>query len=76
VAEQARERLRAAPRQSLCYISCQYQHGLLILRGKVVSYYEKQLAQEAVVRLEGVAQVVNQIEVTGGDLSLHRRSER
>jgi osmotically-inducible protein OsmY len=76
VVEQARERLRAAPNISLRDLSCKYQHGLLILLGKVDSYYEKQLAQEAVARLEGVAQVVNQVEVTWGDPNLQRRSVR
>jgi hypothetical protein len=63
VMEQAQERLRAVLYISCRDIRCEYRHGLLILRGQVASYYEKQLAQEAVARLEGVAQVVNEIEV-------------
>jgi len=31
----------------------------------VSSYYQKQIAQEAVKRLDGVVEVVNEIEVTG-----------
>jgi osmotically-inducible protein OsmY len=36
---------------------------LLLLRGRVSSYYQKQVAQEAVLRLDAVEQVINQIEV-------------
>lgn len=76
IEEQAQERLRAAPSLFLRDIRCGYQEGLLILRGRVGSYYEKQLAQESVARLEGVAQVVNEIEVTGGDSNKQQRSMR
>lgn len=44
-------------------VSCEYDQGVLWLRGRLTSYHEKQMAQEAVMGLEGVAQVVNQIEV-------------
>jgi hypothetical protein len=36
------------------------------LRGRLSSYYQKQLAQEAVAGLPGVVGVVNQAEVTDG----------
>lgn len=39
------------------------KRGNLVLRGKVSSFYQKQLAQEAVKRIEGVRQVTNCIEV-------------
>lgn len=61
---QAQQRLRAVPYASSRLLRCEYRQGLLILRGQVESYYEKQLAQEAVAGLEGVSQVVNEIEVT------------
>ena len=44
-------------------IWCEFQSGRLVLQGQVPSFYHKQLAQEAVAGLEGVAQVVNDIEV-------------
>jgi osmotically-inducible protein OsmY len=65
VVEQAQERLRAFHYYSFRHLHCEYRQGVLILRGQVESYYEKQLAQEAVARLEGVTQVVNELEVTG-----------
>jgi osmotically-inducible protein OsmY len=74
--EQAQERLRATPYVSFRDVRCEYRHGLLILRGQVLSYYEKQLAQEAVARLEGITRVVNELEVTWDDSKLQRRSAR
>ena len=51
----------------LCHLSrhltCEFREGLLLLRGRVSSYYYKQVAQEAVLRLDAVEHVVNQIEV-------------
>ena len=44
-------------------VSCEYDDGILVLRGRSRSYYEKQVAQETVKRIDGVAQVVNEIEV-------------
>ena len=35
----------------------------VILRGKCFSFYQKQLAQEAVADVDGVTQVINEIEV-------------
>jgi osmotically-inducible protein OsmY len=44
-------------------VSCEYDDGVLVLRGRSRSYYEKQVAQEAVKRIKGVSRVVNQIKV-------------
>jgi osmotically-inducible protein OsmY len=44
-------------------LNCEFREGLLLLRGRVSSYYHKQVAQEAVLRLDAVEQVINQIEV-------------
>jgi osmotically-inducible protein OsmY len=74
VVGQAQERLQAVPYLSFRDLRCEYRHGLLILRGQVESYYEKQLAQEAVATLESVAQVVNQVDVAFGDADFQRRS--
>ncbi len=45
-------------------VSCRMKRGVLVLRGRLPSYYHKQLAQEAVMRLDGVRQLINRIEVT------------
>ena len=39
-------------------VFCENHEGVLVLRGPVSSFYEKQLAQEAVRTLEGVDQIV------------------
>jgi len=44
-------------------IRCEFREGLLLLRGRVSSYYQKQVAQEAVRRLDAVDQIENQIVV-------------
>ena len=76
VVEKAQERLRAAPYIFLRDVRCEYRQGLLILSGQVASYYEKQLAQEAVAKLVGVAQVMNEIEVAWDDPNLQWSSVR
>jgi len=39
------------------------QEGRVVLRGVVNSYYQKQMAQEALRRLEGVDHIENHLEV-------------
>ena len=44
-------------------IWCEFDGSNLFLRGQVPSFFFKQLAQEAVLNLGSVRQVVNEIEV-------------
>ena len=60
VAESAQDRLQ---RQFLKQVSCDCRDGILYLRGHTHSFYQKQLAQEVVRRLDGIETVVNDIEV-------------
>jgi len=55
--------LERSPYLPIRSVSCEYDHGLLFLRGQVSCYYHKQIAQEAVSRIEAVTQVVNRIVV-------------
>jgi hypothetical protein len=64
VANAALTRLHGKARDSFRDVSCQYEEGTIILRGHSSTYYEKQLAQETVRGIDGVTQVVNEIEVT------------
>ena len=59
----AKDRLLKEPHLSVQRIWCEYDGRQLFLRGQVPSFYHKQLAQVAVAGLDGVAQVVNEIEV-------------
>ena len=63
VTEAAKDRLRRTSHQALRAVSCEYDRGVLFLSGRLPSFYQKQLAQEAVAGLAGVAQVVNKTEV-------------
>ena len=55
--------LRSSRYSALKHVSCDYQGGVLVLRGCLPSYYLKQVAQEVVARLEGVQAIDNQIQV-------------
>jgi osmotically-inducible protein OsmY len=55
--------LQRSPYVAVKSVSCHYDRGVLVLRGQLPSFYQKQLAQEAVADLEGVSQVVNETEV-------------
>ncbi len=63
IAEAANECLRNSPYRDIRAVVCEYDHGVLLLKGRLPSFYHKQLAQEAVVRVSGVSQVINEIEV-------------
>ena len=55
--------LRRNPYLALRNVSCDCRGGVLVLRGRLPTYYLKQVAQEAVAHLEGVQGVDNRIEV-------------
>jgi osmotically-inducible protein OsmY len=59
----AKQRILHQPHLKMQRIWCECDEGCLFLRGQVPSFYFKQLAQEAVVGMKGVCQVVNEIEV-------------
>src|SRR5947209_19012856 len=54
VAGWAEVRLRDNGYLVLKKVSCEYREGVLTLRGRLPSYYLKQVAQEAVARVAGV----------------------
>jgi len=64
VVQQAQVCLEQSPYSLLRHVSVDYERGVLFLRGTLPNYYHKQLAQEAVRRVDGVTHVVNQIEVS------------
>jgi hypothetical protein len=69
IVQTARARLRAVPYPTIQTLSCECdEQGVLLLQGQLPSFYEKQLAQEAVARLPGVTQVVNETEVSAKEL--------
>lgn len=63
IVEIAEERLRATRYPQLRRIDCSCCRGLLILRGSVTSYFQKQLAQETLRNLPGKRSILNEVEV-------------
>ncbi len=63
VEEAAMKSLYDSPYRALRRISCECKDGVLLLKGRLFSFYETQAAQETVARVRGVIEVVNQIEV-------------
>ncbi len=63
VAERAESELRRNGYVALKNIACEYREGVLTLTGCLPTYYLKQMAQEAVARLDHVDRVENRIEV-------------
>jgi len=44
-------------------LSCDYHEGVLTIRGRVATFYLKQVAQSLLVNLEGVEEINNLVEV-------------
>jgi osmotically-inducible protein OsmY len=63
VAEMGHARLAACPYHALRAVYCEFRQGILTLRGRLPSFFHKQMAQEVLSGLSGVSQIVNQIEV-------------
>jgi len=49
--------------QQLNNVDCQVEGNVLVLTGKLKSFYLKQVAQTVAMKIPGVASVRNQIEV-------------
>jgi osmotically-inducible protein OsmY len=60
---QAEGLLRQSGYLALRGVACDARDGVITLRGRLPSYYLKQVAQSIAARIEGVRRVVNEIEV-------------
>jgi hypothetical protein len=60
---EARTRFHRSPYHELHGINCDFREGVLILRGRVPSYFIKQVAQSAVFSIEGIGEIDNRLEV-------------
>ena len=58
-------RLTSTSHSALRKVFCKFDKGVLVLKGRLNSFFHSQLAQEAVAGIEGVEQVVNEIQVIG-----------
>jgi hypothetical protein len=61
--ESAERRSRGSAYQALKNITREYLGGVPVLRGRVETYYPKQVAQTAVAQVEGVGRSDDQIRV-------------
>jgi osmotically-inducible protein OsmY len=61
--EAAKNRLQESPYWGVRSLSCDCRRGILFLRGHLPTFYQKQLAQEAVAKLAGVLHVMNETVV-------------
>lgn len=61
----AREALSNSPYSQLRQLDCQVDSGVVEITGTVATFYLKQLAQVALMRLDPGGRVRNLIEVTG-----------
>lgn len=61
--ERIRLALSTSPYVSGKRVLCRADHGQVTLSGKVSSYFQKQMAQETIRRLDGVEQIENLLEV-------------
>lgn len=55
--------IKQNPHLSRHQVFCQEESGIIILHGRVSTFFQKQMAQESLKRLEGVEKVINQLEV-------------
>jgi len=60
---EAERRLRRSGDLGLRDVSCEAHAGIVRLRGRLPSYYLKQMAQAIVADIDGVRRVVNLIEI-------------
>lgn len=72
VADIARRILQASAYHEVRALTCEHHDGALILRGRVSSWYQKQLTQESVRRLPGIDLIVNAVEVLAPSRSERR----
>lgn len=61
--ELAHKCLEASTHWELRHLKCEHREGILVIRGRVSSYYQKQLAQELIRGIRGVEVIRNAVEV-------------
>ena len=62
-AEQISAAIKNTPHLGQRELQCVVHEGRVVLKGVVGSYFQKQMAQEAVLRVDGVKTIDNELEV-------------
>lgn len=55
--------IRGNPHLAKHRVFCQEESGIVVLHGRVRTFFQKQMAQETLKRLAGVEKVINELEV-------------
>lgn len=76
LAVEARRRLRRSGYSALKRVTCEAEGGTLRLRGRLPSYYLKQVSQAIVTEIADVKRIVNQIVVAAAGSSPGARRAR
>ena len=63
VVERVQNRLRESSYYYLRAVTCEFDRGVLTLRGRVPTFYLKQTVQALAEKVDGVRQVVNLVDV-------------
>jgi len=63
VQAEALSQLRESGYHELHFVLCDFHEGVLTLRGRVSSFYLKQVAQEMIRRLDSAEEINNRLEV-------------
>lgn len=66
LSEQVVSALQGNPYLARRNLRFEASEGRVTLRGVVRSYFQKQMAQEALRELEGIEEIYNELEVTAG----------
>ena len=64
IVAEIRRRLHSMGRYTLRSVECEYRDGIVVLHGRVASYYHKQLAQAVLLIDPLVETLVNLIDVS------------
>ena len=59
----AESRLRNSHYAAIRGVSCEYHEGVLVRRGRLPTYYLKQIAQVLIGELDGVLEIANRVDV-------------
>ena len=68
IADRVAGRLRRSGYPTLANVSAEVHEGALVLRGRLSTYYLKQVAQTLAAQVDGVEEVINCIEVVDSGL--------
>ena len=63
LSERVRRRLKQSPYYAVRRVNVEEGQGVLTLSGRLPNFYQKQMAQTAAAKVEGVTRIVNRIDV-------------